>query len=55
VHGELLRAAAALIRACICEQGCPACVGPVLEGNEVVLETKGLTLALLGALIGGVD
>ncbi|HRW06786.1 MAG TPA: DUF1998 domain-containing protein, partial [Caldilineaceae bacterium] len=54
LHGELLRAAGALIRACPCEHGCPACVGPVLEGNGnvVQLETKGLTLALLEALAG---
>ncbi|EQD66052.1 ATP-dependent RNA helicase, partial [mine drainage metagenome] len=29
LHRELLLAAAALIRDCDCEFGCPACVGPV--------------------------
>jgi len=50
LHDELLPAAAALIRACPCEVGCPACVGPVFEGNEVQLATKELTLALLSVL-----
>ncbi|MCB0081044.1 MAG: DUF1998 domain-containing protein, partial [Caldilineaceae bacterium] len=54
LHEELLQAAGELIRACPCEHGCPACVGPVLEGdgNAVQLETKGLTLALIGVLEG---
>lgn len=30
----LLRDALALVRACECRQGCPACVGPVLESDE---------------------
>ncbi len=55
LHDELLPAAAALIRACPCELGCPACVGPVLEGNEVQLATKELTLALLAVLTAGVS
>ncbi|MCB0111821.1 MAG: DUF1998 domain-containing protein, partial [Caldilineaceae bacterium] len=52
LHEELLRAAGELIRACPCDVGCPACVGPVLEGNgnAVQLETKELTLALLETL-----
>ncbi len=53
LHDLLLPAAAALIRACPCELGCPACVGPVLEGNEVQLATKELTWALLAALTTG--
>jgi DEAD/DEAH box helicase domain-containing protein len=53
LHDLLLPAAAALIRACPCELGCPACVGPVLEGNDVQLPTKALTLALLAALTAG--
>jgi DEAD/DEAH box helicase domain-containing protein len=50
LHEALLTAAAELIRACPCEHGCPACVGPVLEGEAVLLETKRLTLALLDLL-----
>jgi len=53
LHGELLRAAAALLRACPCDVGCPACVGPVMEEQLVQLETKSLTLALLDLLIAG--
>ncbi len=52
LHEELLRAAQQLVRACPCHQGCPACVGPVLENDLVQLETKRLTLALLDALAG---
>jgi len=34
LHDELMRAAIELIEHCGCEQGCPSCVGPVLEvGN----------------------
>jgi DEAD/DEAH box helicase domain-containing protein len=29
--GELLAAARALVEACGCAEGCPSCVGPVLE------------------------
>ena len=32
--GQLLRDALALVRACECRCGCPACVGPVLESDE---------------------
>jgi len=52
IHDELLRAADALIRGCGCAHGCPACVGPVLENSDVMMETKALTLALLAALRG---
>lgn len=52
IHDELLTAAADLIRGCTCAHGCPACVGPVLENPDAMLETKELTLALLAALRG---
>jgi DEAD/DEAH box helicase domain-containing protein len=44
LRGDLLRAAAELVAACRCEQGCPACVGPV---GEVGSEAKALTQRLL--------
>jgi len=50
LHETLIGAAGALIRACPCVHGCPACVGPVLEGSAVQLETKALALALVEAL-----
>ena len=50
LHETLLQAAMALIQACPCQWGCPACVGPVLEGMEAQLKTKELTLALLHLL-----
>jgi DEAD/DEAH box helicase domain-containing protein len=31
MHGMLLEAAAELIKACECEDGCPSCVGPAME------------------------
>lgn len=50
LHETLIIAAGALIRACPCVHGCPACVGPVLEGAQVQLETKALALALVEVL-----
>jgi DEAD/DEAH box helicase domain-containing protein len=47
---EALRAALDLVSACPCPNGCPACVGPVLE-HEYALDTKKLTLALLRAAL----
>ena len=52
LHDQLLDGAYALIRACPCQHGCPGCVGPVLENELAMLETKKLTLALLEALRG---
>ena len=52
LHDELLAAAHSLIKACVCQQGCPGCVGPVLENPLAQLETKRLTLTLLAALKG---
>jgi DEAD/DEAH box helicase domain-containing protein len=45
----LLRAAYDLVRRCLCENGCPSCVGPVLE-HEYALDTKALTRAILDRL-----
>ncbi len=50
LHETLLAAALGIVRRCPCEQGCPGCVGPVLEESAPQLETKRLTLALLEAL-----
>ncbi len=47
---DVLRAALDLVTACPCENGCPACVGPVLE-HEYALDTKMLTEALLRAAL----
>ncbi|MCX6050116.1 MAG: DUF1998 domain-containing protein, partial [Chloroflexi bacterium] len=53
LHDELLVAAQTLIEDCLCQRGCPACVGPVLENPQAQLETKRLTLALLEVLTTG--
>ena len=50
LHAELLRAARERVAACTCANGCPACVGPVLD-QAAQLETKRLTLALAAALL----
>lgn len=50
LHDELLRAAHELVARCPCRAGCPACVGPVLAGEE---ETKAETTTLLEILAGG--
>jgi ATP-dependent helicase YprA (DUF1998 family) len=59
LHEMLLGAALALVRGCSCRHGCPACVGPVLENELALLETKQLTIAMLEVLIdadsGGAD
>ena len=47
---EALAAALDLVAACPCPNGCPACVGPVLE-HEYALDTKLLTVALLRAAL----
>ena len=47
---DVLRAALDLVTTCPCENGCPACVGPVLE-HEFALDTKMLTEALLRAAL----
>ena len=45
-----MTAAYDLIAHCGCPQGCPACVGPVLENEAAQLDTKRLALALLRQL-----
>jgi DEAD/DEAH box helicase domain-containing protein len=37
IRGEVLAAAAQLIRSCGCEDGCPSCVGPTPRAKEVAL------------------
>ena len=51
LHDQLLTAAYERVQRCTCPYGCPACVGPVLDGEQVHLETKELTRALLRVLI----
>ncbi len=46
-HAELIDGATALIEACECEAGCPACTGPRLEPH---VDAKALALRLLRAL-----
>jgi DEAD/DEAH box helicase domain-containing protein len=48
LRGDLLAAATELVAGCRCEQGCPACVGPV---GEVGSEAKELTGRLLRRLL----
>jgi DEAD/DEAH box helicase domain-containing protein len=43
IRDQVLAAAADLIRACGCEEGCPSCVGTVSDGAN----TKAVTLVLL--------
>lgn len=50
LHETLLKAALETVRSCPCTQGCPACVGPVLDDPPHPLQTKRLTLALLERL-----
>jgi DEAD/DEAH box helicase domain-containing protein len=52
LHATLLDAAYELITNCGCPQGCPACVGPVLENEAAQLDTKRLALAILRQLTG---
>src|SRR6185312_4722362 len=48
-HEELISGARALIEACACDAGCPACTGPRLDPE---VNGKSLALRLLAALAG---
>jgi DEAD/DEAH box helicase domain-containing protein len=49
----LVADALALVAGCACTGGCPACVGPILPGDEARAQTpKQLALAVLGLLAG---
>jgi DEAD/DEAH box helicase domain-containing protein len=48
-HGELVAGARALIEACPCDAGCPACTGPRLDPE---VNGKSLALRLLDQLAG---
>jgi DEAD/DEAH box helicase domain-containing protein len=52
LHATLINAAHDLITHCGCPQGCPACVGPILENEAAQLDTKRLALAILRQLTG---
>ncbi len=49
-HAELLRGALDLVRACQCQSGCPACVGPV---SIDAVDVKDLTRRLAEQLVNG--
>jgi DEAD/DEAH box helicase domain-containing protein len=49
LHEEMLSGALDMVSVCRCEDGCPACVGPVGPGGR---EVKALTARLLEALLG---
>jgi DEAD/DEAH box helicase domain-containing protein len=50
-RAAIVRDAAALVRGCPCRHGCPACVGPVLPGDEADARApKQAALAVLGLI-----
>jgi DEAD/DEAH box helicase domain-containing protein len=51
LHDTLLVSAHRQISACTCRQGCPACVGPVLDDQPLQLDTRRLTLGVLEVLL----
>jgi DEAD/DEAH box helicase domain-containing protein len=54
-HAELVAGALALVRDCACEEGCPACTGPLLAGGGAAKQQAQHLLALLhgtGAVAG---
>jgi len=51
---DVLQAAYDLVNGCPCENGCPACVGPVLE-HDYALDVKALAAALLQEVCHPVD
>jgi DEAD/DEAH box helicase domain-containing protein len=52
LHDTLLASAHQQIRSCSCRQGCPGCIGPVLDDQPLQLDTKRLTLGVLEVLLG---
>ncbi len=48
---ELLAASVNLVTGCSCSAGCPACVGPVGEGQPADIDAKQLALALATACL----
>ncbi len=46
LHGLLLHTALARVQACVCQDGCPSCIGPVTGGRQAT--AKLLQLALAG-------
>jgi len=53
VQAELVREAAALLDACSCRAGCPACIGPVLAADEEAAATPKAQAARVLALLRG--
>ena len=51
-HADLVAGAKALIEACACDAGCPACTGPRLEPE---FDAKALALRLLAELCAAAD
>lgn len=49
---ELIAAALDLVRGCPCPNGCPSCVGPVLE-HDYMLDAKSLARAVLQRIAAG--
>ena len=50
LHEDLLARSLELVKDCPCQDGCPACVGPMGEAGG---DTKRLTIALLEAMLPG--
>ncbi len=52
--GDVVSSAHALIAACGCNYGCPACVGPILASDETRgYSPKGAALKVLQLIAGG--
>jgi DEAD/DEAH box helicase domain-containing protein len=49
LHDEVIEGALDLVRDCPCSEGCPSCVGPIVEADA---DVKQLTIALLLAMQG---